>query len=37
VMVDTLSRPYWDDLRRQLESLFKQDQILIKAHQIEIL
>jgi len=35
VEAETLDRPWWDRLRRQLEQDFDQDEILVRAIQVE--
>jgi hypothetical protein len=32
VMVDSLDRTWWRDYRLELEQLFRQDQIVVRAH-----
>jgi hypothetical protein len=35
VMVDTLDRKWWEAYRRELEQLFRQDQIVLRAQTYE--
>ena len=35
VMADTLDRAWWDDYRAELERLFEQDEIVIRASSVE--
>ena len=35
VMVDSLDRTWWEDYRRELEQLFHQDEIVVRAHGYE--
>jgi hypothetical protein len=37
VMADQLDRQWWDGYRLALEARFRQEQILIRAHMIEII
>jgi len=37
VMADALDRAWWRDYRRHLETLFRQDTIVIRARAVEIL
>jgi hypothetical protein len=37
VMVDVLDRPWWTNYRRQLEQRFRQEHVVIRASQIELL
>jgi len=37
VMVPVLDRGWWHDYRKQLEELFRQDQIVVRAHTYEAL
>jgi hypothetical protein len=37
VMVSALDKPWWTDFRRQLEATFRQTQVIVRSHQIELL
>lgn len=37
VMANELNRKWWGEYRRQLETLFQQQRIIIRVHEIEIL
>lgn len=37
VMANELNRKWWGEYRKQLETLFQQERIIIRVHEIEIL
>ena len=37
VMVEVLDRPWWAEYRRELEHRFRQDHVIIRTHEIELL
>lgn len=37
IMVETLDRDWWTDYRKELERMFEQEMIIIRAHPIELL
>lgn len=37
VLVEAIDRAWWAAYRRQLEARFRQEQVLIRAHRVEVL
>ncbi len=37
VMCDSLDEPWWHDRRAQLEAQFRQDQVIVRVHEVRLL
>jgi hypothetical protein len=37
VLVEPLDRAWWSDYRGELETLFEQDEVVVRVHEVEVL